>query len=564
MKKAIKQSTLMSILNLTAVILTVFLAIFFFIVTSYNNKIVVMQQDKYNLTKNAKRFIDGSYYLTDEVRSYAATGNKEHYDNYYNEINNLKNRETGVKNMKEIGITPSEASKIEEMSQLSNNLVPLEQNAMKMVEDGKNADAISYVFGKDYDGNLIKIEELQNDFLNEIESRMQNTINKQKMLINILEVISYTFVLLVILSQVLTAIITKKKIIIPIKQVQSEMEELSKGNLSSDSDLEPDTSELGMLIFSLMETKGQLKKYINDIKEKLAQMASGNMDLKIDLEYIGEFSEIKDAMETIIDSLNVTLAQINQASDQVSAGADQMSEGAQALSQGATEQASSIEELSATISDISAEIKETASNAQTASLISRGMSEGMSTSNEQMVALTRAMNEITTTSNEIEKIIKTIDDIAFQTNILALNAAVEAARAGDAGKGFAVVADEVRNLAQKSSEAVKNTTLLIENTMKAIDSGTKIADETALSLNDVVEKVEAVSKKVQEISDATDREAAAITQVTIGIDQISSVIQTNSATSEESAASSEELSGQAQILKQLVNEFKLKEEPFFN
>ncbi len=558
MKKQMKQSTIMLILNSTTIFLVVLFVALFFAVFANRNQTSTAQQNKYDLTENARRFVDGSAYLTDEVRAYAATGDEKHYDNYWNEVNNLKNRDIGVENMKKIGITDEEQKKIDDMSSVSNNLVPLEENAMKLVKEGRQKEAISYVYGLEYESDLLKIRQLQSEFLDMLETRMENTIDRLKTVSNVLGGISAASMLIIIGLQIYSVFITKRKIIVPIKLVQGEMLELSKGNLSSGCKLEANTSEIGMLTHAMLETEQELKKYINDISEKMSQMAAGNMALDIDLNYIGEFYAIKQAMETIIRELNNTLSEINQAANQVSIGAEQVSSGAQSLSQGATEQAASIEELSATITGISNGIRTTAANTQIVKGISEDMSNGMIFSNQSMHTLVSAMTDITDTSNRIEKIVKTIEDIAFQTNILALNAAVEAARAGNAGKGFAVVADEVRNLAQKSSEAAKNTTALIGGTLLAIENGTKIAGETAQSLSAVAEKAAIVTKKVQEIADDADEQSHAIEQVTIGIDQISSVVQMNSATAEESAASSEELSAQAQMLRQLVGEFVLK------
>lgn len=246
----------------------------------------------------------------------------------------------------------------------------------------------------------------------------------------------------------------------------------------------------------------------------------------------------------------------------MTSGSTQVSSGAQALSQGTTEQASSIEELASTIQLISDQVRQNADSALQAQQTIREVGGKLTKSNQEMQGLTEAMGEISSSSSQIGKIIKTIEDIAFQTNILALNAAVEAARAGAAGKGFAVVADEVRNLAGKSSEASKSTASLIEATISAVKGGASLADETAASLLEVVEGTQVIIAQINQIADSSAEQAASIAQVTLGVEQISAVVQTNSATAEESAATSEELSGQAQILKELVGGFKLKQEAF--
>lgn len=250
--------------------------------------------------------------------------------------------------------------------------------------------------------------------------------------------------------------------------------------------------------------------------------------------------------------------QINIASEQVASGASQVADGAQVLSRGATEQASSVEELAATINDISRYSTNTAASTLDADKQVQIAGSRVQACDRQMKDMLSAMEEIRSKSVEISKIIKTIEDIAFQTNILALNAAVEAARAGTAGKGFAVVADEVRNLASKSAEASKNTAALIAGTVQAVEKGFGYANETAGSLVEIVDVAKSVSVTVGKISEDAKEQANAISQVTTGIEQISGVVQSNSATAEESAAASEELSGQAQMLKSLVGKFKLR------
>lgn len=439
-----------------------------------------------------------------------------------------------------------------------NELAPMREEVIKLALENKNAEAAAYM----EQHNMPKIQEAQ-VILDELISTASTTgetliedIRQAQMtsLVTLLVLCAFSIVVCISFAAYITQAITK-----PVAEIEKAAQNMSEGILDTTINYQSE-DELGHLSNSMRKTMSIFTDIIKDIDYLTKEISVGNFDIRTKKEkiYIGSFKPILLSLREVTMNLSDTIGQINQSSEQVSAGSDQVSSGAQALSQGATEQASSIEELAATINEISTQINQNAENAIQASQKAESVGNEMQRSDEKMKEMINAMEHISQSSQEIGKIIKTIEDIAFQTNILALNAAVEAARAGTAGKGFAVVAEEVRNLASKSAEASKNTAALIEASVKAVADGTSIADDTAKSLQEAVDGAKSVVETVNMIADASNTQAQSINQVTQGVDQISSVVQTNSATAEESAAASEELSGQAQILKDLVSRFKLR------
>lgn len=433
---------------------------------------------------------------------------------------------------------------------------PLRSQILELAAQNKNDEAME-VFFEQYEPFLIQIEELMTraDEATTVLADENYSQSAQRQTFTVLLIIGVVGVALaatIFLSVYITRSLTR-----PIQELDMAAKEMAKGNLKIDVGYRS-KDELGNLADSMRTMSDKISYYMAEISSAMHQLSNGDLNVKQRDAFLGDFKPVQDSIRLLVGALNDTLTQIEQSADQVSGGAEQVSSGAQALSQGATEQASSIEELAATITEISGQIQSNAQSALEARQTVDGVGEKLLESNRQMQTMTKAMDEISASSSEIGKIIKTIEDIAFQTNILALNAAVEAARAGEAGKGFAVVADEVRSLASKSSEASKSTAALIENSLKAVENGTHIADETAQSLLFVVEGTKEITNQINHIATASTEQSKGATQVQLGIDQISNVVQTNSATAEESAAASEELSGQAQMLKMLISKFKLK------
>ena len=345
----------------------------------------------------------------------------------------------------------------------------------------------------------------------------------------------------------------------PVKEIEGVYEEISNGNMNANVTYNS-KDELGRMANSIRTANSRLSSYIQDITEKLTMLSQGNMSFSVDLDYVGDFAAIKEALISTSSALNHTLNVINDSAEQVNSSAEQVSSASQALASGATQQAAAVEELTSSVNSVSKQADENVVNVRKAAEYMAQVSVEVEDGNSQMQSLNIAMGEISVASQKISNITKVIEDIAFQTNILALNAAVEAAHAGTAGAGFAVVAGEVRNLAAKSAEAAKQTTDLIRYSVTTVSEGEKLASKTAQALQGVASKAELVNDAMKQIELSSSEQARMIEQITQGLSQVYDVVQTNAATSEESSASSEELAAQALTLKEEIANFKLSGE----
>ncbi|HBD63607.1 MAG TPA: methyl-accepting chemotaxis protein [Clostridiales bacterium] len=372
-----------------------------------------------------------------------------------------------------------------------------------------------------------------------------------------LKVVSVVTLAINLISIVFILSIIRRKILMPVKILEEGMECLSQGDLQSDIEYSSE-NELGMLADSMRTSINTLSDYVSRIGQSMEQMEQGNFDIPVQ-QYIGDFTSIGLSIEKFSTKISDTLGQLNQMSEQVSAGADHVASSSQLLSEGAVEQSAAIENLFLAVEGIVSKIDYTTENASIFNEKAQKMGTSLDESERQMHLLLNAMDDIRKNSEEIIKINKTIEDIAFQTNILALNAAVEAARAGAAGKGFAVVADEVRNLAAKSALAAKNTAELIDVSVKSVDAGKDISDEMAHTLNTVLMDAREIAVGIGEIQSASQEQSVSISHINKSVDKIAAVVQSNSATAEQSAAASEELSAQAKMLSDLASQFTLKD-----
>lgn len=555
----VKQSVKNRRLGLQSAFMVLTCLVMLIIIIICNNIMKQKLENEKNIISAAVQLRSGSQYLTTEVRTYAVNGSRENYDNYWNEVNVLKNRDIAIETMKEIGITAEEAAMIDGIGNLSNSLIPLEEKAMEAVQEGDMQTAIGYVYGTEYQAGIDKIAGDTQSFIDLLSARMRMETNRMVRIAFFVELIAFVLLIITAYYQKCYLKFVNKELIEPVQEIEKEMVQISKGHLDGAFALTADESEIGQLVGAILSTKQYLTMVISDISRIMKRLSEGDLTLVIDKEYIGDFAEIKISAQTIFDNMNRIFSVIRETADKVGLGAEHMANASNNLVAGSMEQTRAVEALSDNMEEIKKSVRMTSEQVEISGSAANNAGNALTEGTGKMNELVRAMEVIGEYSRQIGGISATISGIAAQTNLLALNAAIEAARAGEAGKGFAVVAEEVKALAGDSAEAVKETEELIHRTMAAVEKGIGLSEEARLALEEAEQLTGASTKSMSEVAKATRIQAGKIKEVAENIVQISSGIQSNSAATKETAAAGEEQSTQSQLLTEQLGKFRLRE-----
>ncbi|MCI8282626.1 MAG: HAMP domain-containing protein [Lachnospiraceae bacterium] len=499
----------------------------------------------------------GSKLLTASVQAYAATGDKAYYDSYMKELNTDKNRDIAWAGLEKNNIKQKEWDKLKQIADLSNGLVPLEENAMALVEQGDLDAAKAAVFGEAYRATTQQINSLTDETISQIQVRINTMKISLRIFQIIVEIVFATSFLYLTLQIFKIVRFSRKELLQPIVRVSDQMISLSEGNFHTELDMEADDSEVGKMAAAIFQMKENMTNMIEEISDTLEKMGDGNYNLEIRQNYVGEFGEIKESFYKIIAKMKETLNTIREISLQIDTGADQLACAATDLAEGSTEQSHKVSDLVKLMEELYQSMEHSAAEASETVELSTHAGQILAVGNAKMADLKEAISDISKCSESIQEIITTIEEIASQTNLLSLNAAIEAARAGEAGKGFAIVADQVKALAEESSRAAGETNKLIERTVLAVEKGIGIADETAENINDVMQNAKLATEKMAATSQSLSHDVGNMQQINENIIRVAEIVDNNSAASQETAAVSEEQKAQVESMVSLMDKFHI-------
>lgn len=499
----------------------------------------------------------GSKALTYAVQTYAVTGSKEYYDDYMRELNEDKNRDFAWAGLKKNNLKNSEWTLLEQIAELSNGLVPLEEKALQLAEQGKTSEAMSYVFGEEYEGVTQEINALTDDAIQQIQlrvSKSKRNLRAFQVIIQLLYISSFLYLVLQIRKIVR---FSENELLEPIIKVSGQMILLSQGQFHTELALEADESEVGKMVAAIALMKENIVGMIREISNILEQMGNGDYCFEMQQDYVGEFGLIKESFLKISSKMRETLNTIREVSQQIDCGSEQLACAAVDLAEGSAEQAGKVSDLVTLMENLYKSMENSAQEAASTVDLSTHAGEVLVSGNAKMQELKEAISEISKCSEEIDEIIRTIESIASETNLLSLNASIEAARAGEAGKGFAIVANQVKSLADESAKAAGETNKLIERTVLAVEKGITIADETAKNMDEVMRGAKEATEKMKYTSRILGDDVRNMQLINENIIRVSEIVDNNSATSQETAAVSEEQKAQVESMVGLVEKFNI-------
>ena len=495
--------------------------------------------------------------LTYAVQAYAATGEQNYYDDYMKELNEDKNRDIAWAGLEKNHITKDEWQKMNQIAELSNGLVPLEEEAFALAGKGDTETAREHVFGKEYSDTVRQINSLTDEAIHQIQSRL----NASKMTMRIFQIcieILYALSFMYLVYEITRLVkFSRNELLEPIVKVSEQMTELSAGDFHTELSLQVDDSEVGNMAGSIALMKQNMTLMIEEISNVLESMGDGNYNISIEQEYVGEFGQIKESFLKICEKMRDTLSTIREVAQQIDSGSEQLAYAASDLAEGSTEQAGKISDLVSLVDNMYHSMEHSANEASETVKLSSRASHVLITGNEKMQELKETIGQISKCSEEIGEIIRTIEDIASQTNLLSLNASIEAARAGEAGRGFAIVADQVKDLADQSAKAAGESDKLIERTVMAVEKGIEIADEAAASMDEVMQGAKEATDKMGQMSELLTNDVNNMNHINENIIRVADIVDNNSAASEETAAVSEEQKAQVESMVNLMNQFKI-------
>lgn len=499
----------------------------------------------------------GSKTLTASVQSYATTGNQTYYDNYMTELNVDKNRDIAWEGLKGDNLNDSEWAQLEHIADMSQGLVPLEEQAMELAAAGDTAGAIALVFGDEYAATVAEINTVTDTCIQDVQNRM----SRNQTILNMIMMISMgIFILCFLINSrkiITTLAFAKKELLLPVVKVSDQIQELARGHFEDHLDLPEDDSEVGTMVRAIHFMNDNFTKMVTEISRILGEMGEGNYQVAPTEEYVGDFIQIKESMEKIIADTRNTLSTIRNTANDIGSGSEQLAQAATDLAEGCTRQAGQISDSSQMINTMTKSIEEKAETAKQTAEISKEAAQTVEKGNQKMQELKAAISDISKCSEEIRSIIQVIEDIASQTNLLSLNASIEAARAGEAGRGFAVVAEQVKNLAEQSTQAAGETTKLIETTITAVEKGIAIAEDTESNMEQVMVNTQSAATRMIEMAQTLQTEAVNMKQIDERISQMTEIVDSNSASSEETAAVSEEQSSLVQTMVHMMDQFTI-------